>query len=481
MAHSAWVPLLFVCVACHPARKAPSPEEASKAAQTPPSNGAVSAQKGCLARVHIEAPGRREGELWLTVHLECPETVRSFELPREAEPHVVDWVLQGPRIDYRIDLASLVEDGSPRGVTRRVGESWIAPVGAWLASPTSSQSDLDVTLEVTTSDPIRRRFETGLERDVPPDVDDTARYVLRAREVRAATYAAIGRLRDTNLELPGLADLPSSLHVAWLDQSTRLSDDVVAHWIFDSARIVGDFYRGFPVPRTMIAVVPVLGQSRIVHGNVLPESEPTIALSYGVAATKQDLYGDWILIHELLHLGFPSFVGEGAWLDEGLATYFEPIVRAQAGWKSELEVWTEFARNLPRGLRAVEGSGLAHSENARSAYWGGALLCLLADVEARRHLGTRLEDAARAVLDAGGHSSRVWKLDRAIEVMDAALGGPVLSELRERHVERGSPVELDRLFEELGVVVTKYEVRLRDDAPLSALRRALVGARKPPT
>ena len=47
-------------------------------------------------------------------------------------------------------------------------------------------------------------------------------------------------------------------------------------------------------------------------------------------------------MHELYHLGFPSFQGEGKWLDEGLATYYEPMIRARAGLRTETSLWDEF-------------------------------------------------------------------------------------------------------------------------------------------
>jgi predicted metalloprotease with PDZ domain len=53
-----------------------------------------------------------------------------------------------------------------------------------------------------------------------------------------------------------------------------------------------------------------------------------------------DLRADWVLAHELFHLGVPSMPG-GAWLDEGLATYYEPVLRTRAGLVSEMATWTE--------------------------------------------------------------------------------------------------------------------------------------------
>jgi len=82
-----------------------------------------------------------------------------------------------------------------------------------------------------------------------------------------------------------------------------------------------------------------------------PENGAGVALTIGQHAPKRALDADWILVHELFHIGVPSFIGEGKWLDEGLATYYEPIIRARLGALTELEVWSEFARNMPRARK----------------------------------------------------------------------------------------------------------------------------------
>src|SRR5439155_9533496 len=79
----------------------------------------------------------------------------------------------------------------------------------------------------------------------------------------------------------------------------------------------------------------------------------------------------------------------GAWLNEGLATYIEPIVRARAGWRSVASVWQEWLQNMPRGLDAMGKTGLAHAGRG-GIYWGGALFMLQADIAIRQASGNRL-------------------------------------------------------------------------------------------
>jgi hypothetical protein len=268
----------------------------------------------------------------------------------------------------------------------------------------------------------------------------------------------------------------ATLRLAVLDGALDLSDDELARWVADAAGGVAAFFRRAPEARTLVVLAPVPGRHGIPFGKVLPESAPGLVVLVGEHTGREELHADWVLVHELFHIGTPSYLGEGKWYDEGLATYFEPLIRARLGWRSEADLWSEFLRDMPRGLDAMTRRGLAQPESYSDVYWGGGLLCLLADVAVRRASGGArgLEDGVRAVLDAGGVASEVWSLAQATEITDRALGAPVLAELERAHLTQGSPVELESLFRDLGVSLDRRgRVVLDDTAPLAAVRRAI--------
>ncbi len=241
-----------------------------------------------------------------------------------------------------------------------------------------------------------------------------------------------------------------------------------------------DFYGASPAQHTFVLLIPVPEHAQVLFGKVLPQSAPGVAVLVGEHASEHALYDDWILVHELFHIGFPSFHDEAKWLDEGSATYFEPIIRARAGRLSELEVWSAFARDMPQGLSAFEHEGLEHPRHFRALYWGGAIACLVADVAAReRSRGVRgLEDGFRAVLRAGGDATHVWSLAQVREVIDGALGAPILAEIIAQHANAGSPFDLAALFARLGVMQhADGSFSLDDHAELAALRHAITYGR----
>ena len=366
---------------------------------------------------------------------------------------------------YSVDLDGVATKFEKFDVAARFGKSLVAGASSFLFTPTPALDGVPIT--VTFDAP--GNFATGLRRAKDG-------YALESHELRVATYTAFGAREVRRLDAQG-----TSLSMALLDAPLALGADRMARWIETAFGAVSAFYGMPPDTEVLVVIAPIEKERGVKFGRLLPESAPAIVLLVGEKTTERDLRDDWMLTHELFHVGTPSYGAKSGWFDEGLATYFEPLIRARAGLYAEKAVWEEFASEMRRGLDVLSKRGLANGVSRDDIYWGGGLFCLLADVEARRRTrGARgLEDGLRAVLRAGGNSSVVWSLPETLEAMDQGIGAPVLGELSKRHVERGAPVDFERLLRELGVIVTKSGVRFDDAAPLAAVRRAIVSGKAP--
>ena len=118
------------------------------------------------------------------------------------------------------------------------------------------------------------------------------------------------------------------------------------------------------------------------------------------------------MTHEMVHLTFPSVPEEHHWIEEGIAVYVEPLARLRAGNMSKAEVWGEMARDMHQGLPAADDEGLDNTHTWGRTYWGGAMFCLLADIEIRQRTRNQkgLEDALRGVMNSGGVITEDWEL-----------------------------------------------------------------------
>jgi hypothetical protein len=411
-------------------------------------------------RVKAAAQCKAQGSVkYRFAHPSLLASVRDAELDEAGE-----FLAEDGTFTYVVDLAELASRSASFDRAARVGASFMAPLSSVLVLPEPLLTTaVPVTVRVEAEAGVR--VSVGLARGAAPN-----QYELMAHEIPVATYFAFGKLEQR--ELP-LGD--AKLEISKLDGPLDQSFEQLTAWIAKSGSAVRDFYGVFPVPRATVTVLPVPGRDGVVFGKVLPESSPGIALLVGQHASRQALDSDWILVHELFHTGSPSFYEEGKWLDEGLATYYEPIIRVRAGLYSEQQLWQEVAQAMPQGLPAFTEHGLEAADDFRGIYWGGALACLLADVEARkRELGKGLEVGIRALNQAGGNACEVWSLDDAIATIDRALGVPTLAPIAQQHAAKGAPFDFEGLLRDLGVVrLGGGNVRLSDQAPLAAVRRAI--------
>ena len=253
----------------------------------------------------------------------------------------------------------------------------------------------------------------------------------------------------------------------------------IVAFVSDAARSVSTYYGRFPARDMRLLILGTDSPGRAVRsGTAFGYGGAAIRLVLARSVSADDLERDWILVHEMTHLALPSLPRRQHWLEEGIATYVEPLARAQAGRLSVHSVWAGMLKGMPLGQPEAGDRGLDFTPTWGRTYWGGALFCLLADVAMRersangQEQGHGLQHALRAILAHANmeHESAVLPL---LRIGDAAVGLPVLSELYERMKDEPSPVDLAALWQRLGVRLERESVVFDDRAPLAALRRAM--------
>jgi hypothetical protein len=261
--------------------------------------------------------------------------------------------------------------------------------------------------------------------------------------------------------------------------SLALSDSAIQGWIDTAARSVTSYYGAFPVRDVSITIRPVKGR-RVGHGVTYGGRRPHINVDLGGDATERALKEDWVLTHEMVHLAFPDVARNHHWIEEGIATYVEPFARKRVGELTSEKVWGDLIRGLPQGLPRSGDQGLDRTPTWGRTYWGGALFCLLADVEIRKATSSRsgLEDALKGIQAAGGSIRDHWDLERALGEGDRATGVQVLVKLYNAHKETAVPTDLDALWKELGVELRDGKVHFDDAAPLASVRHAIDHSRR---
>ncbi len=307
----------------------------------------------------------------------------------------------------------------------------------------------------------------------------------RRRIVKLAAAAAGALVRPSRALEPPLGGYAISSGGATIEVTFQPGDfavgaDAIHQWLGRAATAVSTYFGHFPAPRALVTVRPIPGRGGVLNGVTYPGVPPRTRISVGEQVTAAALDDDWTMTHELSHLAFPNVPEQHHWMEEGMATYVEPIARAQAGYLTPERVWSDMWHDMPKGVPAADSGGLDQTQSWANTYWGGAVFCLLADVQYRERTQNRrgLQQALRGILAAGGSIQVDWPITRAFEAADKAMGVPVLMQLYNKMKDRAVPVDLPALWKRLGVSLEAGRIALRKDAELAAVREAITAKPK---
>jgi len=375
----------------------------------------------------------------------------------------------GCTIRYRFALRDAARTLAAADTAIASGDVLISPPSTWLLHPRTELKDGDFELSVEPGP--GARFVSAFRR-----VSDgrSNRYRARLGVLDDSSFAAFGPLQVS--EIPA-GDTTVQLAVAL--NGLGLSVEQARAWIADSAGAVASYYQGH-LPARRVLVLLMQGSGNSTRGITLGGGGPGVLVRASDRVNPNTTRDDWVVTHELLHANFPDVGPAHAWLSEGLATYLEPIARARVGLVSEAKVWRDMVDGMPQGLPQAGDQGLENTRTWGRTYWGGAIFCLLADVELRKSSGNRrsLDDVLLAIGKTLASDEDYWPIERVLEVAEHATSTPLLRELFVRFAQKPGTVDLARLFMELGVRAQGDSVVFDERAPLAKLRQSIT-ARRP--
>ena len=328
-----------------------------------PSPGGVPASRDDGAWIYTVRAG--EGARVLEVTAEFPgHTARRFAVDPEAAAFVEDaawwdgaawlplargndeWTLPSgaggsPRLRYRFRLEEAARAiDSPSTAAVRM-DCLVGPPSAWTLRPTEGSTPRVVLQVETPADVV---FATGIFRDPgDPGVDGNT-YVIPSWFLPHAPFTAFGPFMSRSLSAGG-----SEILVVSPPPPYQMPADLPLDWVEEAAAQVADYFDGFPVPRVLVHL-----HRRSGFASTLGNGGASIDFPLGRRPRVEKFEDDWVMAHEMVHLGFPSVAGRHRWIEEGTASYVEPVARVRTGDISREAFWSELVRNLPRGQPLAE-------------------------------------------------------------------------------------------------------------------------------
>ncbi len=388
---------------------------------------------------------------------------------------------RGDRIDFGAVAAGhclrYAVDVRAAGLADRYRLGWnqgryaMVSLSSWLWRPTRIPDGSELTLSLP----------AGWSASLPfsPLDDSGRRYRLSHTPIGWSGSSAFGRFEERHLALPGGRLRVSVLPVAGSDHDQSLHE-----WVRANAGAMLTGSGRMPLPDAQVLVVPLPGvASPTPWGQVLRGGGSALRLFAGLDASQGTRMADWTLSHELAHLFHPYLGGRGRWLGEGLASYFQNVLRARADMLSAEQAWRKLDSGFERGRRERGGHGRALTEvsagyrGTMRVYWSGAAYWLEADLALRERHGTSLDAVLAAFARRHLPASERWEPERfvaelahgnAVPGSDADLFVP----LYRRYAGSTEFPDLRETYRRLGLGENVARLRLTDTAPAAAVREA---------
>jgi len=335
----------------------------------------------------------------------------------------------------------------------------------WLWAPEPWVPDLRVETRFELPDGVRASAPWGPTGEMDPTA------------LQWQGYTVVGPFAQELIEVEG-----TTLDVVRFGAAAH-AEIPVSDWLGGAIRTIRTLDPALPMPRVQVLLTPSYhGPEGVGFGLVSRGGGRSVLFTVDPTAPASAFRGDWQATHEFTHLLQPVFYDDDAWFGEGLATYYQEVLRARVGSISTAQCWEDLARGLRAGLAeggtatlAVESAAMRQTRRYVRVYWWGTAFALTLDVALRRTGAGTLDAAARALHAAAARTpARAWRATEALRAMDEALGTTACSAMgREALASRTYP-DVMATLRELGVRVEEGgAVRFEAGAPLAAVREAI--------
>lgn len=382
----------------------------------------------------------------------------------------------GECLSYRADLGAMA-DTHQTDVGHRLGDDLLTAPQLWLLRPSVWSAG---------AASIRVALPAGWSICAPwnkvSTPDDSLRFEIPHTPANWSAAVAIGHFTQEPIVLPG-----GTLRVAILHGATPAQREVLHAWLTHVSRAIVSAYGRLPLSTVQVLVIPVAARSRaVVFGESTRGQGNALQLLVDPSKPLAEFRDDWIAVHELSHLMHPYLDASGAWLAEGLATYYQNVLRARAGLLAPAQAWDRlhqgFADNAGQHYHdtlAAAASGMSRSHEYQRIYWSGAAYWLTVDRDLRRASGNRLNvDLALARFrDCCLPDHRGWQPQAFVARLDALLGTQTFARRYREFADLRQFPATEQTFADLGIRDVAGKVAFDDSAADAALRVAIMAPR----
>jgi hypothetical protein len=301
---------------------------------------------------------------------------------------------------------------------------------------------------------------------------------------------AFGHFSEERIALPG-----GVLRFAVLEGADAAQRAKLRGWIERVSQAVLSAYGRLPLPEVQVVAIPVgqlgvaaragraMNPEAVHFGQSIRGEGNALELLVDPSRPAEEFADDWTAVHELSHLMHPYLGDRGAWLAEGLATYYQNVLRARSGMLTPAQAWDRLYEGFKRGAQAQSDESLdevaqnMHRSHAfQRVYWAGAAFWLTVDRDLRRetHGAMNLETALSRFRDCCLPAYRQWQPEDFVARLDALARSAVFGKrYREFSQMRRFP-DWEKLYSDLGIRTGGEHLAFDASARDAAIRETIM-------
>lgn len=385
----------------------------------------------------------------------------------------------GECLSYAADIGAIAS-ANKVDVGWQMGEDLVAAPQLWLLRVEDTEGDAHVEIALPPGwavsapwreEQLRSALPPGTSASAQPhagavptampppsaSLGSTASFTIPHTPADWSAAVAIGHFTEERITLPGGVLRLTILHGGDVTQRATLRK-----WFDHVSQAILSAYGRLPLPDVQVLMIPVDGHGHggVLFGQSVRGEGNSLQLLVDPSRPAEEFDDDWMAVHELSHLMHPYLGDRGAWLAEGLATYYQNVLRARAGMLTPAQAWGRLAEGFKRGASGQSADTLEdaaehmHRTHAfQRVYWSGAAFWLTVDNDLRRTSGDKI--GLDAVLGKFGAcclpAYREWRPEEFVARIDALAGTTLIEERYREFAARREFPDWTAVFADLGI------------------------------
>ena len=388
----------------------------------------------------------------------------------------------GECLEYTADIGAVADQHSDSGT--RYGSNIMTDPQHWLVQADAQRSEgaeatIDLPVSWSISVPWRElsRHGQSILFHIPNTPQDWSASLV------------LGHFEETRIELPG-----GVLRVAAVINGDDKQREKLVGWVRRVGQALLTAYGRLPLADVQIWLVSTdnlsiasrffafLHPGAVLDGESARGQGNALHLDVDPSRPEAEFNEDWTAVHELSHLLHPYLGDRGSWLGEGLATYYQNVLRARSGLLTPKQAWQRLASGFQRGQAGPYADSLeqAAADMGRSGsflrvYWSGAAYWLTVDAELRRLSGGKqtLDTALSRFGACCLPAYREWKPEDFVAKLDAVLGVKTFTRRYREFARMKHFPNWQESFARLGMKAGEDAVVFDEGAPDAWIRTAI--------